>query len=78
MKKDEVTDDWQYALMPVRVRWNNDAHGISPVMEPSAEAQPRAGIWEDRMFISPAELRYLIPVKRWPTRKQIEELDAST
>jgi len=26
------------------------------------------------MFISPAELRYLIPVKRWPTRKQIEEL----
>ena len=74
MKKSELTSEWQHALMPVKVRWNPNAVSCG-----SAEALPTAGRWENRMFVTPAELRHLVPVKRWPTRKQIEGLvDATT
>jgi len=65
MKKSELTDKWQYALVPVKIRTDDAGH---------AEALPRGGLEYNTIFVTDAELRHVIPVKRWPTRREIEEV----
>ena len=72
MKRSELTHKWQRVLIPAEIRDTGHMYEVHLRGTAPGEGEYYPGVYPDHPHIDCAAFQLFIPVKKFPTRKQIE------